>query len=385
MWKIKQSVIDLPAMAPAIFAAGMFLLALTQGCSTLHVITVPAEKGESPATPHRVVLPYDFPAGFTAKGRELAIVRSPFDFWDRPVSAHELPRPGDDLEKFTDELIRVADPRGLRVCGFSGSIEHLESVIAGGCPVIAFISPPTAKRRIVLVYGFDPESRTLFVHQGGHQRVEFAYAEFLAVWQPQRAFMITIVPPDLADWEPAIPEVFSTAEFRARKNEWDLAAKAYEEGEAIAPENLELLYGRASVWDRAEKWREAEQVYKEILARDSLQSRAANNLSHVLGEMGIDAAGSLQWAKRAVVLDPGNPVYLATLSAAQEQAGLTSDAVSSMEKAHHRASSLSPDSQRAIIEGLVRLYRSTGQDHLARQVLDDYRQRDHLFKMPASP
>jgi len=374
---IKPFAIDGLRSSLAALTAGALVLVLAQGCATRR--TFPNTSSGA------VILNHDFPAGFTSKGRERAVVQSAFDFWGADVSRSDIPRMRADHFLFLSDLTAFGDAHDLRVCGFSGSIGQLEDVIAGGCPVLVVLEPDQHQSQVVLVFGFDDEKRVFYLHDGRRRFESMRYSDFMIRWQPRRHFMITVVPPDRADWAPVLPEAIATAEYWARKGDWDRAALAYAQARDIAPENMDLLYGRASVWERAHDWRKAELVYREILTRDSLQARAANNLSHVLLLQGAQTGEPARWAMRAVTIDPGNPVYLATWGEVCERDGNLGEAVSSLEKAHHRASVLSQDQQRDILSSLVRVYLATDQDHLARQVIAAHRKRDPLYDPAISP
>lgn len=126
----------------------------------------------------------------------------------------------------------------------------------------------------------------------------------------------------------------------------------------------------------------AEALYRTLLAENPSHAQAANNLAYLLADNGGDLEEAERLARRAITLEPANPRYLDTMGAVLVKAGRDGEAVRVLEKAHARAEGLPVDEQRRIVTRLVAVYQSTGQDHLARQVVEAYRARDPEMNFP---
>lgn len=120
----------------------------------------------------------------------------------------------------------------------------------------------------------------------------------------------------------------------------------------------------------------AEALYRTLLAENPVHAQAANNLAYLLADAGGDLEEAERLARRAITLEPANPRYLDTMGVVLIKAGREGEAVGVLEKAHARADALPVEEQRKIVMRLVAVYQSTGQDHLARQVMEVYRARD---------
>ena len=120
----------------------------------------------------------------------------------------------------------------------------------------------------------------------------------------------------------------------------------------------------------------AEALYRAAIERDPLNARAVNNLAFLLAESGDRLNESLELARRACTIEPENPAYLDTLGMVLIKSGRPAEAAKPLERAYARSDALPAAEQRIIVSRLVSVYQSTGQEHLARQVMEAHRQRD---------
>lgn len=317
----------------------------------------------------------------------LLAMRTLIRFWDpdaslklvRSNSADEEPGVP-DIEAMTE----LAREHSLWAHAFYGNMEALESRLAAGVPVLVMVQDEPERavsRRYLVVFGFNRSDDTVIFHDGHRRPVVDDYASFLRLWRPVRFWMMTILPPERADWKMSTTERASLARHLESAGDWPGALAEYEKAQENDPRNPGLMNARALILHRAGELARAESIYRSLLEMQELNAQAANNLAVVLVESGGNLTEAERWSRRALTLEPSNPSFLDTLGHVLLEAGRPGEAAGMLERALHRSRNLTLGEQGEIAGRLIRAYLASGQDHLARQVWQDQRRRDPSFDL----
>jgi tetratricopeptide (TPR) repeat protein len=79
------------------------------------------------------------------------------------------------------------------------------------------------------------------------------------------------------------------------------------------PQDVDLKFQRASLLERANRFGEAEQGFRSVIANDPLHAPALNYLGYMLADRGERLDEAVTLIKRALEVDPDNPSYLDSL------------------------------------------------------------------------
>jgi len=131
-----------------------------------------------------------------------------------------------------------------------------------------------------------------------------------------------------------------------RSEELSLAAGVYQRvelyEEAIAvlarlveiePEDLEHRFWLASVYERTQRYAQAEEGFEAILAEDPEFAPALNYLGYMWAEQGVRLQEALRLVRRAVSLEPENGAYVDSLGWAHYRLGQYEEARDHLERA----------------------------------------------------
>jgi len=108
------------------------------------------------------------------------------------------------------------------------------------------------------------------------------------------------------------------ARLLAEKGDLDGAVKNYSTAIQYEPANVQALREMAAVYSTQEKYKEAERYFREALALGSDDPRTNYNMATVQLELGNNAL-ALDYAKKAVSVEPKNSVFLYTYGLAGER------------------------------------------------------------------
>lgn len=140
------------------------------------------------------------------------------------------------------------------------------------------------------------------------------------------------------------------------------AERAYLNAHELNRRDARPVYGLGNIYTDQQRWDEAENAYRQTLKIDAQQPAANIALSYVLlqpnrgGNVAARFAEAEIIARRAITLDPENPLAHDQLGVALEQRGLPAAEV---ESAYRRAIEIAPDFALAHAH-LARLFRKNG-------------------------
>jgi tetratricopeptide (TPR) repeat protein len=319
----------------------------------------------------------------------LTAVNALVSFWNQ---APILPSEADasyDLDQqaspVDETMLRRLAERELWAFASYGTIPALDERLQAGLPVIAMLQDDPEKmasRRYVLVFGINRRSETLLLYTGRDRAEVYDYAAFKKAWRPIRNWMAFICPAEHQGWSMNVQEHLARARFHETRGRWPEALTDYEDAEKLDPRNASVTLARANALYRKGDADEALLLYKKVQANNDGSARAANNLAFVLVETGGDLNEAERLARRAITMEPANPVFMDTMGYIFLQTGRPAEAASLLARAHHRAGGLALSDQRNIATRLIEAYLESDQAHLARQVWIDRRLRDPEFSVP---
>jgi len=308
-------------------------------------------------------------------------------FWGRsPLTRAEYESLSSDVELFAvEELMQSAlEGRDLWSFAFYGTISDLEERLTAGQPLLVIVQDNPMKlksRRYMILIGFNREQEKFIVEEGGAFPGVYTYGRFKKMWRPVRNWVMEACPPDKITWELRMMEHMAIARYNERKGQWKDALKLYDKALQQDPDNLNLILAKADALFSSGENLEAIAQYRQVLSRDELNARAANNLAYTLAETNGDLNQAEKLIRRALTMEPSNPVYLDTLGYVLLKADRPRDAAEVLARARHRFESMNMEDQRAIITRLIVAYIESNQPHLARQVLLDHTKVDPQFQL----
>ncbi|MFP5378170.1 MAG: tetratricopeptide repeat protein [Vicinamibacteria bacterium] len=114
---------------------------------------------------------------------------------------------------------------------------------------------------------------------------------------------------------------------------YDAAVSRLEREIAAAPDEVELLFKLGGVQEMAGRVAEAEQAFRDVLARDPLHAPALNYLGYMLADRNQKLPEALTLIERALKIDPDNPSYLDSLGWALFKLGRVDEAEAPLRRA----------------------------------------------------
>lgn len=359
---------------PSLPAGLCALLLLAAGCATRG----PVRDFQSAArrNPDKAAVVEGFLSKAGSSGSGYAALADVLRFWGRPV-------PVEDVETWHLEQAPTPDTRqagelyaaefGLWALAAPATPDQLKMRIRGGTPVIVILCglprhPP--QPAFAVVSGFD-ESRAAVLCHGVADSPVIGEKDFLDAWRRGGSWMMTVRPPDDPPWPMDREERLSRARFFERRRDCESAIRDYET--VLEAGSLEdTWYIRLGNSYRAcGRTAEAEKVYRRLIEADPRNARACNNLAFLLAEERRNLEEAIELARRAVSLEPANPLSLDTLGLALLAGGQPAEAADILERARARARWTDAATQIEIALHLALAHMRNGQRHLARQVLDD--------------
>jgi tetratricopeptide (TPR) repeat protein len=118
----------------------------------------------------------------------------------------------------------------------------------------------------------------------------------------------------LVDANPAeVSAYLSLADMLQDGNRTDDALRVLDDAGKRFEDNLDVLFQRGALLDRAKQPARAESAFREVLRRDPLHAPALNYLGYMFAERGERLDEAIELVQRALKIDPGNGSYLDSL------------------------------------------------------------------------
>jgi tetratricopeptide (TPR) repeat protein len=103
------------------------------------------------------------------------------------------------------------------------------------------------------------------------------------------------------------------ADYQAQARQFDSALRVLDQAAAKFPSDLAVTFQAGAVLERAQRFADAEQKFREVLARDPLHAPALNYLGYMLADRGERLDESIGYIKRALQVEPYNGAFLDSL------------------------------------------------------------------------
>ena len=164
--------------------------------------------------------------------------------------------------------------------------------------------------------------------------------------EPIKDVIITVGKPASNDLEETYELAIEEGNIARDRRDYDLAEAAYRRAKAVKAKDYRAIYGMGNIYSDQQRWEEAEQAYREAIALAAESPDPYVAISYVLTQPVIGKDLSVRYleaqkmARRAIELDPNNPVAHDQLGVALELSGnidrITHDA-------YQRAVTLDPE------------------------------------------
>lgn len=139
---------------------------------------------------------------------------------------------------------------------------------------------------------------------------------------------------DIARTHSDDPEaVVALAQAYVDANRAPQAVKVLQEAQTKSPGDATIALELGAVFDKQKKYNDAENVLRQLIARDPKNAIALNYLGYMLAERGERLGESVDYLKRALAIDPDNGSYLDSIGWAYYKDGKLDLALDSLKKA----------------------------------------------------
>lgn len=308
-------------------------------------------------------------------------------FWGKPIPTQQLKTQAAASEGGTEleeRLMSVADAQGLWAYAWYGTWPALRMRLDAGVPVIVQIQHGThaGSRRYAVVIGYDDKEDRVLCEEGGKEPTVYTYEEFTELWKPVRFWSLVICPPDFPQWELSAAELVTRARMYELRNESARALRDYSEAMAVQPLNSRICVNAANLYRKLGDSEKAEGLYRRAADINPRDGQALNNLAFLFAEEKRNLDEAYELAKRALLIEPTNPVALDTTGYILFLQERYDDAISYLEQAYQRSRPLTPARRRDIAVHLMRAYIAVGRTDKVGAMLSDLRFEDPQFAIP---
>ena len=93
----------------------------------------------------------------------------------------------------------------------------------------------------------------------------------------------------------------------------DEAINYYSRALSILPNSINVLHSMAIVYDEIGEWIKSDKIYDQLIKNNPADAQAFNNYAYSLVERNRDLGRALNYAKKAIEIEPKNPSYLDTI------------------------------------------------------------------------
>lgn len=180
--------------------------------------------------------------------------------------------------------------------------------------------------------------------------------------EPLKDVIITVGKPANSDFEEAYELAIEEGNIARDRREYALAEESYRRAKTIKAKDYRAIYGLGNIFSDQQRWEEAEKSYREAIALAPESSDPYIAISYVLTQpvIGKDLSARFleaqKMARRAIALEPNNPIAHDQLGVALELSGNINGAT---RDAYQRAVTLDPEFALAYAH-LGRLLRRNG-------------------------
>lgn len=362
-------------------------LLLLAGCATREPLRS-FERGQREKPDHvsliRNLKPYSAGASQTAFA-SLATVMRYWKIQTPPAVIERATKKYPANLEMEQKLKRFAENRRLWAHMESPSPDKIARLIHHGVPVIARLNRnpfDLSSGYYVVVFGFDDVRQLILFYTGQKKASATSYSDFFRLWNSAGSRTLAVYPPDFPSWELDAGEHAGRAVFYENDGRLKRAASDYEAALNMGLRSSDLYLRLGNVYRKQGSPANAEKMYRNAIAVDSLKGAAYNNLAYLLAEHTNKLDESVRLARQAVVLDPVNPLALDTLGFTLYQKKEYKEAAHVLERARGKALRHPADIQAEIAIRLAMTYLQSGQQHLVKQVLEDVRRLNPKAILP---
>lgn len=278
-----------------------------------------------------------------------------------------------------DQLVE----RDLWSFAFYGSMRVLKERLEQQLPLLVIVqdNPRNIEtRRYMVLVGINDDTQKILAQEGGPYPGVYSYEHFLKIWRPVKNWVMIVCPPSEVKWDLRMLEHVALARYREKRGNWEEAVEDYDRAIRLDPYNVSLKLAKGDALFQLGDDLAALSLYRSVLNSDDLNARAANNLAYVLADSNANMSEAERLVRRALTIEPSNPLYLDTLGYILLKAGRQREAAQVLSQAHRRMDTMTVLEQRKIVERLVLAFNQSNQPHLARQLLQEYQEKDPEYQ-----
>jgi hypothetical protein len=216
---------------------------------------------------------------------------------------------------FAPDIIAAARRNG-RLAVEIHELDDLLAELAAGHPAIVFQNLRLSlfpQWHFAVAIGYDLDERQIILRSGTTRRRLLPLDAFENTWRRADYWALVVLPPDGAPATADPASWLSAAAGLERAKRPQEAQIAYETFLARWPNNRSAQMGRANALFALNKFANAEQAYRDVIAGDPLMADAWNNLAYALYRQG-KRGEAVRAAERAVsIAGERNSEYAETL------------------------------------------------------------------------
>jgi len=211
---------------------------------------------------------------------------------------------------FAPDMVTAARRNG-RIAIETRKLDDLLRELAAGHPAIVFQNLRLSvfpQWHFAVAIGYDLNERQIILRSGTNRRLLIPLDAFENTWRRADYWALVVLPPDTAPVAADSGSWLAAAAGLERANRPQEAQIAYDTVLSRFPGNRSAQMGRANALFALNRFENAEQAYKDVVAGDPLMAEAWNNLAYALSRQG-KRNEAVSAAERAVMIGGARAAY----------------------------------------------------------------------------
>ncbi len=252
-------------------------------------------------------------------------------YYGRAMSQDDLPAGPQGV--LTIDLLEHARRLGFWARQYRGNFNDLRDKLTSGVPLIVR-GRFGNNDHFFLVQRYDAYRQLVIVHTDSRPDYEMSVEDFRRFWDRGGWWTLLVCPPERATWHLTADEHNDLGIHLERTGQLVAAAGHYRLAADLARTNSYYAMNLGNALAKQKLMPEAAQAYRLAVQRDPANADALNNLAWAYGELGANLDEAVQYAQRAIELQPARRAhYLDTLGGILLRQGRATAAVAAFQQA----------------------------------------------------